>query len=117
MAERACSLSGPVHFTLIDGLDGSLVPATGTPVPGGLSFWQVLETIETLFANPSVVLSAQTERNRGPRRRCVDAVYGRYAGHQNHRQSCSRAPGRPLDSEREINRFPVQYNVFQRLQK
>ena len=51
------SLSGPVHFTLdIDGLDGSLVPATGTPVPGGLSFWQAVETIETLFANPDVVV-------------------------------------------------------------
>ena len=51
------SLSGPVHFTLdIDGLDGALVPATGTPVPGGLSFWQVVETIETLFANPKVVV-------------------------------------------------------------
>ncbi len=54
------SLSGPVHFTLdIDGLDGSLVPATGTPVPGGLNFWQAVETIETLFGNPKVeVISA-----------------------------------------------------------
>ena len=54
------SLSGPVHFTLdIDGLDGALVPATGTPVPGGLSYWQAVETIETLFANPQVtVISA-----------------------------------------------------------
>ena len=54
------SLSGPVHFTLdIDGLDGALVPATGTPVPGGLSYWQAVETIETLFANPKVtVISA-----------------------------------------------------------
>lgn len=53
-------LSGPVHLTLdIDGLDGALVPATGTPVPGGLSYWQVIQTIETLFANPSVfVISA-----------------------------------------------------------
>jgi len=51
------SLSGPVHFTLdIDGLDGALVPATGTPVPGGLSFWQAVETVETLFANPKVVV-------------------------------------------------------------
>jgi agmatinase len=51
------SLSGPVHFTLdIDGLDGALVPATGTPVPGGLSFWQAVETVETLFANPDVVV-------------------------------------------------------------
>jgi len=51
------SLSGPVHLTLdIDGLDGALVPATGTPVPGGLSYWQAVETIEALFANPKVVV-------------------------------------------------------------
>ncbi|MEC7351035.1 MAG: arginase family protein, partial [Candidatus Thermoplasmatota archaeon] len=40
----------------IDGLDGALVPATGTPVPGGLSFWQAIETIETLVANPHVIV-------------------------------------------------------------
>ncbi len=53
-------LSGPVHLTLdIDGLEGALVPATGTPVPGGLSYWQVIQTIETLFSNPNVfVISA-----------------------------------------------------------
>ena len=58
--DQLSSLSGPVHFTLdIDGLDGALVPATGTPVPGGLSYWQAVETIETLFANPNVeVISA-----------------------------------------------------------
>ena len=28
------NIKGPVHLTIdIDGLDGSLVPATGTPVP------------------------------------------------------------------------------------
>lgn len=27
----------------IDGLDGALMPATGTPVPGGLAFWQLLD--------------------------------------------------------------------------
>ena len=33
------AISGPVHLTIdIDGLDGGIVPATGTPVPGGLSF-------------------------------------------------------------------------------
>jgi len=53
-------LRGPVHFTLdIDGLDGALVPATGTPVPGGLSYWQAVETIEVLFGNPNItVISA-----------------------------------------------------------
>ena len=54
------AIEGPVHFTLdIDGLDGALVPATGTPVPGGLTYWQVVETIEVLFSNPkATVISA-----------------------------------------------------------
>ena len=55
--EELRQLAGPVHLTLdIDGLDGSLVPATGTPVPGGLSYWQAVETIETLFANPNIIV-------------------------------------------------------------
>ena len=54
------SIEGPVHLTIdIDGLDGTLVPATGTPVPGGLTYWQVQETIQTLFnAKNAVVVSA-----------------------------------------------------------
>ena len=53
-------LTGPVHLTIdIDGLDASLVPATGTPVPGGLSFWQAIQTIEAVFDAPeAVVISA-----------------------------------------------------------
>ena len=53
-------LEGPIHLSIdIDGLDGSIVPATGTPVPGGLSYWQVVETIETLFnAQKATVISA-----------------------------------------------------------
>ena len=48
-------LEGPVWLTLdIDGLDPAYVPTTGTPVPGGLAFWQVVETIETISAAPSV---------------------------------------------------------------
>ena len=36
-------IEGPVWLTLdIDGLDGSLVPDTGTPVPGGLAYWQAV---------------------------------------------------------------------------
>ena len=50
--DEISAISGPVHLTIdIDGLDGSLVPATGTPVAGGLTFWQVIQTIETLFSN------------------------------------------------------------------
>ena len=54
--ESISQIEGPVHLTIdIDGLDGSLVPATGTPVPGGLSFWHVVQTIETAFANCNII--------------------------------------------------------------
>ena len=50
------NIKGSVHLTIdIDGLDGSLVPATGTPVPGGLSFWHAIQTIETLLTNCDVI--------------------------------------------------------------
>lgn len=54
------SVEGPVHLTFdIDGLDGTLVPATGTPVPGGLTFWHAVQVIETLFSAPkATVISA-----------------------------------------------------------
>ena len=50
-------IEGPVHLTVdIDGLDGSLVPNTGTPVPGGLHYWHLVETIEHLFSNPDAII-------------------------------------------------------------
>ena len=46
-------IDGPVWLTLdIDGLDAAYVPTTGTPVPGGLAYWQVVETIETIASAP-----------------------------------------------------------------
>ena len=54
--ESISKIEGPIHLTVdIDGLDGSLVPATGTPVPGGLSFWHVVQTIERLFKSCNVI--------------------------------------------------------------
>ena len=51
------AIEGPIHLTIdIDGLDGSIVPATGTPVPGGLSFWQAVKTIETVFSAPKATV-------------------------------------------------------------
>jgi len=36
-----------------------LVPATGTPVPGGLTFWHAIQAIEGVFAAPNAtVISA-----------------------------------------------------------
>ena len=47
-------IEGAVWLTLdIDGLDAAYVPTTGTPVPGGLAYWQVVETIETIAAAPN----------------------------------------------------------------
>ena len=37
-------------------MDGSIVPATGTPVPGGLSYWQAVETIEAVFSAPNAIV-------------------------------------------------------------
>ena len=52
LMDRVSSIPGPVWLTFdVDGLDGSLVPATGTPVPGGLSHWGSVELIENLFSS------------------------------------------------------------------
>ena len=59
MNESVSGVEGPVWLTFdIDGLDGSLVPDTGTPVPGGLSHWAAVELIEGLFAGGAEVIGA-----------------------------------------------------------
>ena len=56
---RIEGLTGVVWITFdIDGLDGALVPDTGTPVPGGLTHWGAVEIIERLFASQAEVLGA-----------------------------------------------------------
>jgi len=52
MMSSIAEISGPVWLTFdVDGLDGSLVPSTGTPVPGGLSHWGAVEVIEQVFSS------------------------------------------------------------------
>ena len=52
LMRRIEDISGPVWITFdVDGLDGSLVPSTGTPVPGGLSHWGSVEIIEKIFSS------------------------------------------------------------------
>ena len=63
------NLSGPVWLSFdIDGLDGFLVPATGTPVPGGLSFWGANEIIKELFSakNTKVIGADVNEISTSP---------------------------------------------------
>ncbi|MDX2273598.1 MAG: agmatinase [Cyanobacteriota bacterium] len=48
---------GPrVYLTVdVDGLDPSVVPATGTPEPGGLSWWDTIELIRALGSQRQIV--------------------------------------------------------------
>ena len=50
------SLTTEVYLTIdIDGLDPSLVPSTGTPEPGGLTWYETLHLIQTLAMKRNVV--------------------------------------------------------------
>lgn len=50
LLKRLTELTGDVYLTFdIDGLDVSLCPGTGTPVPGGLSWWQSLRYLRCLL--------------------------------------------------------------------
>lgn len=39
----------------IDGLDSAIMPATGTPVAGGLSFWQLIDLIDSIAQTREIV--------------------------------------------------------------
>lgn len=39
----------------VDGLDPSVLPDTGTPVPGGLAFWQSIQLLDRLCAGREIV--------------------------------------------------------------
>ena len=55
-AGLAASLGEKVWVTFdVDGLDPSIVPATGTPEPGGLTWWGALEILREVFARRTVV--------------------------------------------------------------
>jgi len=50
---RLGALSGQVYLTIdADGLDPSVIPFTGTPQPGGLSWAQAMELVRTVAAAP-----------------------------------------------------------------
>lgn len=55
-------LNDHVYLTIdIDGFDPQLVPATGTPEPGGLSWYEGLDLIRTLFQKKKVVAADLVE--------------------------------------------------------
>jgi agmatinase len=50
------SLAGPVYITIdVDGLDPAIMPATGTPEPGGLSWYEILALLRATIARKTVV--------------------------------------------------------------
>ena len=50
------TLSGPVYITIdVDGLDPAIMPATGTPEPGGLSWYEILALLRATIARTTVV--------------------------------------------------------------
>ena len=51
---KACT--GPVYLTFdCDGLDPSIVPALGTPEPGGLGWYDTLNLVRALAAGPGII--------------------------------------------------------------
>lgn len=50
------SLGPEVYVTVdVDGLDPAIIPATGTPEPGGLAWWDALDLLREVFARRRVV--------------------------------------------------------------
>lgn len=55
-------LGDPVYLTFdVDGLDPALVPATGTPEPGGLGWYPVLKLLRRVFRERTVVAADVVE--------------------------------------------------------
>ncbi len=55
-AEVAGRLGSRVYLTIdLDGLDPSIMPATGTPVPGGLSWWELTTLLEVVSRSATLV--------------------------------------------------------------
>ncbi len=50
------TLGDPVYITIdVDGLDPAIMPATGTPEPGGLSWYEILALLRATIARRTVV--------------------------------------------------------------
>jgi agmatinase len=50
------SLGDPVYVTIdVDGMDPAIMPATGTPEPGGLSWYEMLALLRAVYSQRNVV--------------------------------------------------------------
>jgi agmatinase len=56
IARIVASLEDPVYITIdVDALDPAIMPATGTPEPGGLGWYETLALLKAVFAQRTVV--------------------------------------------------------------
>ncbi len=56
-----------VYLTVdVDGLDPSVIPSTGTPEPGGLSWWETLDLVKLLAQKHQIVGADVNELCPGP---------------------------------------------------
>jgi agmatinase len=74
------ALGDPVYLTLdIDGLDPALVPATGTPEPGGLGWYDTLALLRAVFERKRVVAADLVELLPQPGQHASDFLCARLA--------------------------------------
>lgn len=68
-------LTDNVYLTIdLDGFDPSIVPATGTPLPGGLTWYEVNALFEKLFTTKNVVGFDVVELCPQPQDKCSDVL-------------------------------------------
>jgi agmatinase len=76
----ASSLGKQVYVTVdVDGLDPSVMPATGTPEPGGLRWWDVLEILRRVMKKREIVGMDLVELAPMPGNRVSDFAAARLA--------------------------------------
>jgi agmatinase len=72
----------PVYLTVdVDYFDPSVIPATGTPEPGGGSWWPTLELLDALFRRARVVAADVVELAPIPGQHHADFTVARLVYH------------------------------------
>jgi agmatinase len=67
MDEVAQQLPSSIYLTIdLDGLDPSVIPGTGTPEPGGLTYRQLIKLIQALGGQKKIVAADITEMMKIP---------------------------------------------------
>ena len=78
MDEVVEALGAKVYVTFdVDGLDSAVMPATGTPEPGGLGYWQVLRLLRKVAEDRDVVACDLCELSPAPGQHASDYTAAR----------------------------------------